>query len=160
VDVRPLRNLANLTSLGLRNNAVRNLSPLSNSNIVTLDVRNNGIISIGGVAKMKSLRSLDAAYNGIYDVTPIAKLTDLTSLKLQGNPITDFSPLAALGKLTFKIYNNANICDAERKWLLDARMVSRDDYDFYGDMNFGPVYAQAASARRVSRLGRRATRSP
>ena len=91
--------------LNLRNNYIRDISPLSSLvNLTSLDLRSNQITDISPLSSLVNLTQLDLRYNQITDISPISSLVNLTSLHLDDNQITDLSPLQSLDNL-----NNVSI---------------------------------------------------
>ena len=86
-DIQDLKYMVNLTSLGLGNNQITDLTPL---------------------AGLTELRSLGVHGNDLEDLTPLAGLTNLEELRLGGGGnsganarISDLSPLSGLTKLRY-----------------------------------------------------------
>ena len=91
----------NLTELGLRNNAIADLSPLVGlTSLTLLDLRDNLVADLSHIAGLTNLTVLRLARNSITDISPIARLTKLKELNLRNNIISDISPLARLTNLT------------------------------------------------------------
>jgi hypothetical protein len=92
----PLRFLP-LTTLDLANNTILALDGLAKLPLTTLVLRNNIIRKLAPLHGMP-LRTLDLAGNSISDLAPLGGMP-LTTLSLAGNPLSDISALAGL-KLT------------------------------------------------------------
>jgi Leucine-rich repeat (LRR) protein len=71
------------------------------SAIATLDVRNQGVVSLEGIRCLTGLTSLAADRNQISNLTPLSDLALLEALSLTVNQITDISALSGLTSLTF-----------------------------------------------------------
>ena len=70
--------MTHLTSLGLSNNGIKDLSAL-----------------VSVLSDLTDLRDLNLNDNNITDLSPLAELTNLTSLNLWNNNISDLSPLVS-----------------------------------------------------------------
>lgn len=80
-----LEKAINLRVLSLRDNQVRDLTPLS------------------GLTRMQSL---DLCGNEVAVLTPLSKLSDLRILQLTGNRVEDLAPVASLKRLQFLFCEN------------------------------------------------------
>jgi len=107
-DVSPLKDLVNLSSLGIWGcGAITDISALSGmTNIGYLWIKGNCISDISPLSGMTNLKELCMEENLVSDVTPLTGLTNLTSLLLSGNLILDYSPLS-------EIYPNLTEADFE-----------------------------------------------
>lgn len=63
--------------------------------LTTLDISNQGIVSLTGLEYATNLTTLNAANNSITDTTPIAGLTGLSYQDLTGNPCPGCTPVAS-----------------------------------------------------------------
>ena len=100
-DVSPLRDLTNLTDLGLSGNTISDVSPLRNlTNLKRLLLSDNTISDASPLRDLTNLTDLRLSDNTISDVSPLRDLTNLTDLGLSGNTISDVSPLRDLTNLT------------------------------------------------------------
>ena len=88
-----------LTALRIPNNPVRDLSPLSELALTSLDVSGTSA-TLDGVAALprsRNLSHLTIGGLGIDDLSALAEFRELRSLDLQDNLATDLSPLRGLG---------------------------------------------------------------
>ena len=103
-DLSPLRNLTNLTVLGLAGNSISDASPLG---------------------KLTNLEVLLLDNNSISDVSPLRKLTNLTILGLSFNPVSNASSIrdleTHLTKLTMPILLGTGILNRPK---LDSSLNS------------------------------------
>ena len=101
LDITPLAQLTQLTSLNLSENRIRDIAPLAQlTQLRKLDLWNNQIKDVTPLAQLIQLTSLSLGGNQIRDIAPLAQLTQLTSLNLRNNQIKDVTPLAQLIQLT------------------------------------------------------------
>ena len=113
-----LENAEKLVSLDIRQNAVRDLTPLSSMTALQeAYLQNNAIIDLTALSALANLTHLDVSYNALTTITPvfncatltelnasnntmesiagIEKLTALSVLNLSGNKLTDVASIAA-----------------------------------------------------------------
>ena len=111
-DIRPIRNLKNLTKLRLYQVPLKNLKALRNlTQLNELALFDNGIKDISAVVHLKKLTNLSIGGNPITDITPLMELTNLTRLSLGQIPITDITPLKELTNLTILWIGNNQVSD-------------------------------------------------
>jgi len=128
IDIDPLAELTNLTSLKLVDNLIAfGIEPLTNlTQLVSLRLALSGLTHINELAELKNLEKLDLSYGfeltnidglvslkkltwlsleeciELTDLTPLSELTALKYLDLSNcRCITDVSPLAELNQLEF-----------------------------------------------------------
>ena len=90
----------NLKSLFLRNNPIKDLTPLAKlTQLEVLHMPGIPINDLTLIANLTQLKELILASCGIRDISPLASLTQLILLNLSGNDIVDVSPLANLTAL-------------------------------------------------------------
>ena len=90
----------NLKSLYLRNNPIKDLTPLAKlTQLELLHMPGVPINDLTLIANLTQLKELILASCGIRDISPLASLTQLILLNLNGNDIVDVSPLAKLTAL-------------------------------------------------------------
>ena len=100
-DGRKVRGLTRLESLSLRDNKVKDISPLQGlKKMELLDLSNNEIEDISVLANMKRLSGLYLSNNQISDITVLHELKKLAGLDLYGNKVSDLGPLRGLMKLS------------------------------------------------------------
>ena len=107
-DVTGLQAFTSLTSLGLSEAPITDISPLSDlKNLTSLDISgsrmsegSDPLSDISPLAGLTNLTSLDLTHDSVVDISPLSGLTNLTDLSLGINKIRDVSPLASLVKLT------------------------------------------------------------
>ena len=104
-DKKGIKNLTglehahNLKDLLLRNNAISDVSPLSELTQLTfLGLDGNTISDVSTLSELTELRILGLRDNTISDVSPLSELKQLTFLNLKRNPIKDRKPLLELLK--------------------------------------------------------------
>lgn len=90
----------NLRVLSLCECGLSDLSPLSVcGKLECLDLSENRIASLQGLAGLPSLERLTLRGNSIVDLSPLGSLTSLARLDLGANAISDIAPLRACDKL-------------------------------------------------------------
>ena len=104
IDITPLSNLVNLTTLKLdlvdvKLTDIIPLSKLVNLTILEIVGYCNEINDLTPLSKLVNLTKLDISFNQITDLTPLSKLVNLTELDISENKITDFTPLSKLVNL-------------------------------------------------------------
>ena len=86
--------LESLTGLGLRNNAISDVSALGALESLTwLDLSGNEVADVSALGALESLTSLELSDNEIADVSALGALESLTRLDLSGNTISNVSAL-------------------------------------------------------------------
>ena len=89
--------LPELTTLNLSDNAITNISPISDlPKLTTLNLSDNAISNIWSLRSLPKLTTLDLSDNAITNVWPLERFTTLTTLNLNGNSISDYRPLRRL----------------------------------------------------------------
>lgn len=98
IDLTPIANLKNLTSLQMAGVVIDDLSSLAKLNhLISLTLFNGDQpLDLSPLAGLTSLEALTLRNNQISDLAPLSGLTNLIYLDLEGNQITDVSPLAGL----------------------------------------------------------------
>ena len=97
-DVSPLAGLTSLMSLNLGSCYEIDVStrPLSNlKSLTSLGLSNANVSDVSQLADLTALTRLTLSNNRIFDVSPLAGLTSLTTLNLDSNGISDLAPLVA-----------------------------------------------------------------
>ena len=69
------------------------------TDLIRLDLWNNGIESISAISNLPRLTELNLGLNNVADISGLEGLTNLTTLDLNQNDITDISALAGLNML-------------------------------------------------------------
>ncbi|MDD9974244.1 MAG: leucine-rich repeat domain-containing protein [Candidatus Poribacteria bacterium] len=118
-----LKNLTKLTKLSIWGCKVSDLTPLKNLTELTyLGLSYNGQISdLTPLKSLTELRWLSVGGNQIRDITPLTGLTKLTRLWLFQNQISDVTPLESLTKLTELLLNKNPIADLTPLHRLQAK---------------------------------------
>jgi Leucine-rich repeat (LRR) protein len=105
-DLTGMDHCTSLTTLGLVENHIIDISPLSSlTSLTSLSLQNypwsgnNEISDISPLSGLTSLTYLHLDYNQIGNISPLSSLTSLTRLGLEGNQISDISPLSSLTSL-------------------------------------------------------------
>ena len=126
-DITPLSNLQKLQEVNLSHNALNDLSALSSlSSITSLDVSYNNLETLSPVTALTGLKILIAGNNSIQDLNAFQNLTVLEELDLSNNAVTDVTPLAsciALRKLTL---SNNTIKDIASL----SKLTKLEDFNF------------------------------
>lgn len=100
-ELRPLRNLMNISSLTLSNDRIKDISPLIGmTQLQYLDLNDNQIADLTPLAGLTSLNTLSLSNNRVADLSPLKNATRLWSLYLAGNQITDLRPISVLKGLS------------------------------------------------------------
>ena len=111
-DLRPFRNLTELTDLNIAYFNIDDIGPLQNlTKLTDLTLNNNSISNLSPLQGLTKLTSLELGFNQISDVSPLQNLTNLTQLGLSYNQISDISPLQNLTSLVFLFFTNNQISD-------------------------------------------------
>ena len=112
IDITPLAQLTKLRTLNLRENQITDITPLTQlTQLTTLNLSKNQVYDVTPLAQLTQLRTLDLSENEINDVTPLTQLTQLTKLDLSKNQVNDVTPLAQLTRLTELDLEDNNIID-------------------------------------------------
>ena len=108
-NIQALSTMEQLHTLYLQHNALADLSSLSALvKLENLDVSYNSLTTLSPITTLTGLTNLNASYNNLTEVAGLNKLTALTGLFLEHNKITDVSALAACMELaTLDISDNA-----------------------------------------------------
>lgn len=105
-------NFANLETLGLADNGISDITPLTVvTSLTTLELGNNLIQDLGALEELDQLSELFLPDNLISSLDPLASLTNLSWLSLTNNQITDISALSGLPGLFLVYLNNNRITD-------------------------------------------------
>lgn len=125
VDISPITNLVELTSLSLENNQIIDVSPLGGLlALESLFLNENQIVNISPIGKLTALSWVSLDNNQITDVGPIGNLTELNSwLSLSNNKIVDVSALGNLTALTALFLDGNQIVDVSPLSSLNALTV-------------------------------------
>ena len=139
-DLTPLAKLTQLELLHMSGVPINDLTPLGNlTQLKELTLTSCGIRDISPLASLTQLILLNLNSNGIVDVSPLANLTALEELWLDGNDIVDVSPLANLTALK-KLYLEGNqivdVSPVQELFLIDFR---------YDEVNVSEVCVLPAS---------------
>jgi hypothetical protein len=109
-DATPLKDLTNLTRLGLINTGITDATPLKDlTNLTGLSLGFTKITDATPLKGLTNLTELNLRGTQIADATPLKDLTNLTWLDLDGTQITDATPLKDLTNLTGLYLNNTPI---------------------------------------------------
>lgn len=93
IDLKPIENLTNLTSLTFLSSDIKNIESLSN---------------------IKNLESLDLSYTQVYDLKPLSKLNNLKILHIRKTKVSNLKPLRRLHNLeTLNIVGCEKITDEQ-----------------------------------------------
>lgn len=98
-DITPLTDLRALEVIDLQGNQISDLAPLSGLRPIALSLTDNLISDIRPLAPLVGLQLLALDRNEISDIGALAGMTDLLRLVLFENLIQDLSPLAGMGRL-------------------------------------------------------------
>ena len=102
----------NLKSLYLRNNPIKDLTPLAKlTQLELLHMPGVPINDLTPLGNLTQLKELTLSFCGIRDISPLASLTQLILLNLSGNDIVDVSPLANLTALKTLYLDGNQIVD-------------------------------------------------
>ena len=100
-DLSPLSSLVNLQDLNLFNNQIEDTSPLAKLiNLTGLSLRNNLVKDISPISNLINLQTLDIRNNQVQDISSLAKYSKLINLYVQHNRIIDITPLSGLKHLS------------------------------------------------------------
>lgn len=106
-DIPKLRNLRELC---ISNQAITDLSPLKNMQIVRLALGGNRIFDLSPLAQMPYLQELFLENNPFLNLQPLADCAFLHELCLNGTSVVDFSPLYGSEIKTLYL-NSSNVDD-------------------------------------------------
>ena len=99
-NLRGLETAKNLTKLKIQNNAISDLTPLTDlTRLNFLWISLNQVSDITPLANLTELRSLFISFNQVTDITPLQNLTRLLVLGVSNNQVSDITPLANLTEL-------------------------------------------------------------
>ena len=103
MDIRNLKGLeaaVNLEGLGLHNNIISDISPLTGLiKLRDIGLEENAITDLSPLAGLINVEHLHLGHNVISDLSPLEGLINLRGISLHDNAISDLSPLAGLIKL-------------------------------------------------------------
>lgn len=100
-NVEGLSTASKLTTLDLRNNAIRDLTAFTFlSSLEKLNLSHNAVTSLNAISSLSALKVLDISYNSLDSITPLSALTQLQELYINNNAITTLIGLENLGNLT------------------------------------------------------------
>jgi len=90
VDLDGISGFENLETVDLSGNQIVNVYQFQNlkSPVVKLNLSNNRIREVTGIAGMTTLKELDLSYNQLTSVIPLLGLKNLTKLDVRGNNLT------------------------------------------------------------------------
>lgn len=153
VDIRPLADCRELTSLALYQNSISDISALAGLEALEdLNLRDNQIDNIDALRNHPNLRVLTLGENAISDVSPLTSLHNLTTLYLnenrlqnnaviplsrltslrflsiKSNPIADPSPLTALSKSLEHLIISSSGVSAEAKRKIDSSFGAKVEW--------------------------------
>lgn len=98
-DVIALPYFRELTSLGLARLDIRDVSPLAQLSLFSLNLSDNFVTDIGPLASRTGLVWLHLGGNHISDTSALSAMTQLSMLNLHSNAVADIGPLAKLVKV-------------------------------------------------------------
>lgn len=100
-DVRPLKELKNLTGLNLAITKVSDLEALKElQNLATLNLSHTQVSDLEPLKDLKNLTTLDLSFTRVSDVEPLRKLKNLTVLSFYETKVSHMEPLKELKNLT------------------------------------------------------------
>ena len=101
VSLKGMENCINIIFLGLPNESIMDLKPISNlTKLEYLDLNQNYTIEdISSIYKLTNLKKLILYSNPIKDISGIGNLIKLTELHLEFTPISDLSSISSLVNL-------------------------------------------------------------
>jgi internalin A len=101
IDISPIQELINLTSLEISYNMISNFTPLAGlTGLETLCLEGYAITDLTVLQELTRLAELKIKENEISDISPLEKLTNLTSLELDLSLGFDISPIQELTGLS------------------------------------------------------------
>ena len=112
-DLTGLQHATNLKSLRISENALVNVSPLTElTQLTALFVYGGTVSDVSALADLTQLEKLDIYYSPISDVSALAALTRLQTLGIWGpNTVSDLTPLVNLKQLTHLWIFNTDVSD-------------------------------------------------
>ncbi len=104
-DLSDLEYMPNLKKLSLMRLDLNDITPLVKLPLTHLSICDNRIIDIKPLlAEMKSLQNLDISNNPISDISGIAELTKLDTLNMSSTLVNDLSPISGMNLQTLSLY--------------------------------------------------------
>jgi internalin A len=101
IDINPLKELTNLTQLGLSNNQLSDINPLKGlTSLKQLELHGNQLSDISPLKELTNLTHLNLGSNKLYDISSLTELSNLIVLILYDNQLSDITPLKELTNLT------------------------------------------------------------
>ncbi|PPA70268.1 CotH kinase family protein [Jeotgalibacillus proteolyticus] len=131
-DVSFISDLPQLQHLTIRDNQIRDISPLSAAETLTyLNARGNQIDSVEALQGLVQLSDINLRNNQIKDVNPLASLPAITErLYLTGNGIKDYMPLetiiGAINDIDFELSPPPPVLSAESGVINSGTAVSME----------------------------------
>ena len=146
-SVPNLSNLEFLFRVNLDQNAISDLSGLTDAALSWLDLDHNMIRDITPLGTAKNLKFLDVADNFIEDVAPLGQLTQLEILDADENVIEDAEPLVTLRNLQSLDLHGNRLREYRFVEAFDL-MMSADLRDNLISIGFGSIRACVAARAR------------
>ena len=114
-SITGLDKAANLVSLDLSNNTVRNIDPISHmAALEKLNLRRNALVDLSALSALSKLSELDVSENALVSVAPLSRLGSLRKLYAGSNQITQVDAISALIELTHLDISNNQVSDVVR----------------------------------------------
>lgn len=129
-----------LESMDLSQAGIVDITPLKFfKDLKNLSLRQNRVVTLTPIRSLSKLKELDITDNRIQDLSPLKNLTSLSILKAQRNNYTDTSVLDDI-RLTAAYFTEDQICEQERRYALEQKMISETQLTGYRVSGFGPVW--------------------
>lgn len=135
--------MKNLTSLGLKGSAIRDISTLGTLDALThLNLNSTGITDLSFLPMFKQLRELYMNNTAVSDLSPLAEL-ELFELDLSYTTVSDIVPLANAQQLKWVDLSNTGVTDV-------TLLYAKNWLTFF-ITNIGPVIRNETTPQDVSR---------
>ena len=112
VSIEGAQYLVNISSIGLQENQIEDISPISGlTNLDHLTLYDNQIIDISPIADLTSLTRLNFHHNLVEDISALLQIINLERLFIGDNEIIDISALSEMDDLIYLGLNDNRIID-------------------------------------------------
>lgn len=111
-NIIPLSKLDAVVEMDLSGNKITSVTPIVKMDgLYTVNLSDNRIDSISALGEARNLEWVDLSDNKIEDISALADMSNLLSVELSNNPIMDISPLEGLERLSYCALSGTQITD-------------------------------------------------
>lgn len=150
-EISALEKAVHLTQLEMRDNSIREITPLSGMRMLEiLDLRNNRIESVDALAGNVRMRELNLRENEVSDIEPLRGMASLKYLNLHSNnTIGSIAPIAGFTQLETLILEDVPVGDQYGVFegLKRLRMVNVKNTGILDETVFARLQAEGSLVR-------------